>query len=470
MTRAKPSTPGLKATKRRPISRLQSQSNTVSTALVPPVPGQPSMTLGPSLIAASVGLALILWGLSLPLTQRYASSAASLKSLANVAAFAGTVLYSWSVMLSARWRWTEQFFGGLDKVYKWHHITGGLAFLLLALHPLFLTIRTLIGNNPAKATSLWILSSNWQINWGIISLYALVIVLPLTVFLRMRYQLFIWVHRILGFVFFAGFLHAFMAHGNIARYAPLYWYMLIVMGAAMVAFISHSIIAPFAKRGHRYSVAAVNKWSDSVIEIRLDPVGRFLKYVPGQFAYIRFLGHPVSDEAHPFSMASGPLEKQLRFVVKVLGDYTASILALQPGTTAIIDGPHGGFSYKYGRHRHQVWIAGGIGVTPFLAMARALPKRGYDVDFYYCVINEAEAHFRSEFEEVAELNPGFRLHVFCQDQQGFLNSDFLVKDSGVENKDIFICGPPPMMHALHDGLIKAGVRDKYIHFEDFTFK
>lgn len=462
MVKTKPSSP-------RKLSVVGNNANGAVDTLRPITPGAPSTTLGPALVWASVGLVLILWGLSLPLAQRYENPAAILKSLANLAAFAGTVLYSWSVILIARWRWTEQAFGGLDKVYKWHHITGGLSFILLVLHPLFLTLR-LFGIDPGNVHTLWIFSNNWQINWGLLAFYSIVLVLPVTVFFRMRYQQFIWIHRILGFVFFAGFLHAFMAQGNIARFAPLYFYMLAIMAAAMVSFAYHSIIGPFVKKGHRYAVSGVKKWSDSVVEVRLAPQGRFLKYVPGQFAYVRFLGHPISDEAHPFSMASSPLDKELRFVVKVLGDYTASLLALQPGTTALVDGPHGGFSFRYGRHKNQVWMAGGTGVTPFLAMARSLPKRGYDVDFYYCVINEAEAYFRSEFEEVAARNPHFRLHLFCQDAQGFINADFLSKDCGIMTKDIFICGPPPMMHAMHDGLIKAGVKDSAIHFEDFTFK
>ena len=287
----------------------------------------------------------------------------------------------------------------------------------------------------------------------------------------MKYQLFIWIHRVLGLVFFAGFLHAFMAkRGNIANFEPLFYYMLFVMAAAAVAFIYHSLLLPFMKTGHRYSVGSVKKWSDSVVEIILEPKGRFMKFVPGQFAYIRFLGHPVSDESHPFSMASSPLEKNLRFVVKVLGDYTASLLALQPGTTAILDGPHGGFSFKYGKSKQQVWIAGGIGVTPFLAMARALPTRGYSVDFYYCVQTASEGFYDAEFTELARRNRCFRPHLFCQDKDGFMKVDILVKNGGLENKDIFICGPPPMMHALHDGLTKAGIKDKRIHFEDFTYK
>ncbi|MEI6481510.1 MAG: ferric reductase-like transmembrane domain-containing protein [Candidatus Saccharibacteria bacterium] len=430
---------------------------------------QSSKKIGPVAVWASVGFALFLWALVIPLNQRIISPAATWKSIANICAFSGTVLYAWSVVLSARWRWTEGIFGGLDKAYHWHHLTGGLSFLLLAMHPLFLTIM-LLGVNPEKISSLWLLTSDWQKNFGIISLYSIALALPVTVFLRMRYQIFILVHRILGFVFFAGFLHAFMAHGNISKSPVLWLYMAVVCLAAMYAFLYHSVLGRLLPRRYQYTVSRVDHLSDSVIDIRLEPKGKLLSFIPGQFAFVSFMGHPVNDESHPYSIASNPRTSQLRFVVKVLGDYTASLLALKAGTTAMIEGPHGGFSYKNVPARRQVWIAGGIGVTPFLSMAQSLPVNMYDIDFYYCVVNETEGHFDADFQAVARANPRFKAHLFCQDKAGFMNADFLAKSCDLLRTDFLICGPPPMMHAIHDGLIKLGVSDKHIHFEDFGFR
>lgn len=428
----------------------------------------PSSAIGPALIGGSVGLALILWGCANPLASRVADGAAVLKSLANVAAFAGTVLYSWSLILSARWLWTDRLFHGLDKVYKWHHITGGTAFLLLTLHPLFLTVRA-FGIDPSRAASLWVITDNWQVNFGAIALYSVALVLLITVFARLRHQAFVWIHSILGAVFFLGFLHAVLAHGNMAKFWPLEYYMVFVMLMAIYAFLYHSVFGLFLPDRYKYEVASVKQLGKDNVEIILMPKGRLMNFIPGQFAFVSFHGAPVAPEAHPFSMASGFREKQLRFVVKALGDHSSSLLALRPKTPALIEGPHGGFSYKNTTNRSQVWVAGGIGVTPFLAMARSLSP-GYTIDFYYCVLSTADAHFESELQQLAQIYPNFHLHTFCQDTQGFIDAAFIQKDCGIEGRDFFLCGPPPMMKAMRGGLLKAGVPDKQIFFEDFSFR
>jgi predicted ferric reductase len=92
------------------------------------------------------------------------------------------------------------------------------------------------------------------------------------------------------------------------------------------------------------------------------------------------------------------------------------------------------------------------------------------VDFYYCVVKANEAHFDEELQALAKKNPSFQAHLFCQDKQGFMNADVLTKGRSIQKIEFFICGPPPMMKALHDGLLAKGVPDKHIHFEDFSLR
>lgn len=425
--------------------------------------------IGSALIYASVGFALLLWVLAAPISSRLESPAALLKSLANIAAFSGTVLYAWSVFLSSRLLIFDSWFGGLDKAYKWHHYTGGVGFFLLTLHPLFLSMRALTVGWPVS--TLWTIGPNWQINFGIIPLYALALFLPISIFLRIKYGLFIWLHRVLGAVFFLGFLHAFMATGNMARFWPLWLYMFIISAIAIAAFVYHSILGPILPIRYRYIVKKVRDMGSGVTEITLAPGGqRLLPFVAGQFAYVSFVSHPDGAEAHPFSMAHQPRNKNLRFIIKNLGDYTSSMNRIKEGTTAWVEGPHGAFNFRTARKYRQVWVAGGIGVTPFMAMAEALPKRKYDVDFYYCVVTAKEACFEKEFQQIAKRNPAFKPKTFCQDKQGFIDADKLTKGVDIQATEFYICGPPPMMHALHKGLLAKGVPNKRIHFEDFSMR
>lgn len=425
--------------------------------------------IGPSLIYATVGLGLILWLFAAPVSSRVSDGAAMLKSLANIAAFSGTILYAWSVFLSARLLIFDDWFGGLDKAYKWHHYTGAIGFFLLALHPLFLTFRALsVGQSPS---ALWLLGANWQLNFGMIALYAVAIILPISVFLRIKYDWFIWMHRIIGGVFFLGFLHAFMAKGNMARFWPLWWYVLVISVVAVAAYLYHSILGGLVRLKYRYRVEQINTLGKNEVEILLEPTtNRLLPFVAGQYAYLSFPAHPMGAQPHPFSMASEPRQRQLRFVVKGLGDYTNAMAKIPVGTTAWVEGPHGGFTFRRGRNYRQVWVAGGIGVTPFLSMAKALPPRKYHVDMFYCVITEAEAHFDQELSELADRNSRFQPHLFCQDKKGFIDAKALLKGHSVRTTEFFICGPPPMMHALQRGLLEAGVPDNHIHFEDFSLR
>ena len=104
---------------------------------------------------------------------------------------------------------------------------------------------------------------------------------------------------------------------------------------------------------------------------------------------------------HPFTISSAPHEDVVRVTVKALGDYTSRLQELiEPGMPAVIGGPHGRFSHWRGTER-QVWIAGGVGVAPFLSWLRALDGQlPHRVDFFYSA--DGEAPFAEEIREIAE--------------------------------------------------------------------
>lgn len=88
--------------------------------------------------------------------------------------------------------------------------------------------------------------------------------------------------------------------------------------------------------------------------------------------------------------------------IKASGDYTDRLVeSLRPGVPARIAGPFGGFTYETGGHE-QIWIAGGIGVTPFISWLRSLEGSfDRDVDFYYSVRGPSDAVYREDVEAAA---------------------------------------------------------------------
>jgi predicted ferric reductase len=150
---------------------------------------------------------------------------------------------------------------------------------------------------------------------------------------------------------------------------------------------------------------------------------------------------------------------------------TRALRRLEVGAVAVVEGPYGSFSHQNVARARQVWIAGGIGVTPFLSMARGLGDHDrLAVDFYYCVEREQEAHFFDELRAIAARRPGFRVAVVPRDRHGFLSVERLAAENpDLRAADVLICGPPAMIESLRAQLSAAGVPAEQIHAEEFGF-
>jgi len=239
-------------------------------------------------------------------------------------------------------------------------------------------------------------------------------------------------------------------------------------------------------------VAAANRLDDFVTEIVLQPRSKPLVFEPGQFVFVSFRSPTmqqravdislqrqvfsirageISNQFHPFSITSAPDDPALRITVKAIGDYTGALRSLEEGAEAIVEGPYGSFSHRGLHQPRQLWLAGGIGVTPFLSMARSLEDGvALPVHFYYCVERPEEAHFLDEFRALAGRRDDFELSVVSRDRDGFLTADRLAADNPeLASSDVLICGPPAMITNLGKQLVVRGVPERQIHAEEFGF-
>jgi predicted ferric reductase len=146
---------------------------------------------------------------------------------------------------------------------------------------------------------------------------------------------------------------------------------------------------------------------------------------------------------------------------------------LLPGTIAKIEGPFGVFDYKSAKNKSQIWIAGGIGIAPFISMARSLSaKDGYKIDLYYCVKNEIEAVYLGLLQNISmSLSNDLRIFTVYSDEGNRIDAEFVQKTSGKlsSKTDIFLCAPPAMIHALKEQFIFKGVSKNLMHSEEFNF-
>jgi predicted ferric reductase len=410
---------------------------------------------------------LPLWVLAHPLAERFANPASALKSLANIAALVGTAAFAVALVLGGRLRVVERLFVGLDRTYRAHRFLGLVAVSLVALHTVLLVLsRALLPGG--SAWTLFTPAAGWRIFVGVVALAGLLGGVALTMFARMRHETFVRVQRSIAIVFLLASVHVFVVPGTKASSRPLTVYLALLTVLALGAFARRSLLARLLVRRHRYRVAAVNRLAEDAVEIVLARQAGRLRFQPGQFVFVRFA--QLRSEAHPFSITSAPGEAVVRLVVKALGDHTRALMDLTPGGSAELEGPYGAFSHLALANPRQIWIAGGIGITPFLSMARSLDGTAHEIDLYYCTLAAEQAYFLNELFQVADRNPRLRVIPIRMASLGLLSAgDIEAASRNLPDKDILICGPPVMIGSLTWQLRARGVPRAQIHYEDFSF-
>ena len=448
--------------------------------------------VGPAVVALACVVPVVLWMEATPAPLRFGEAQTTLRSLAVICGLAGIVAFASNLILGGRIALIEPFFGGLDRMYRIHHRIGLVAFNLLLAHGALMLASAATVSWDA-AVQLISPSPSWTVTLGVIALVGMIVVMGLTLYARINHEVFLWVHRFFGLVFLIGALHAFRTPGVKALSQPLTVYLGAFVAAGMLAYAYRSVFGELFVRRRHYRVADINRFGGEVAEITLAPSNGSLAFTPGQFVFLTFESRSMSrwfrpfsrepsgqseivslrtgavrKQFHPFSVTSSPQSRELQVAIKASGDYTAALEHLEVGDQAWVEGPYGSFSYRNASSRRQLWIAGGIGVTPFLSMARSLPE-GYTVDFYYAVKSRSQGYFIDAFEELAATHPGLKVIPFPEDEAGFLRAEEIERRSGLEDAEILMCGPAPMTSALERQLRERGVRRGRIHYEEFGF-
>lgn len=435
----------------------------------------------PIIIILSI-IPLVLWGAMYALPDRFRDPSRIMTSLGQALGLVGLAMFSLNFVLGARWKWTESLFGGMNRVYIAHHILGGLAFVLLLLHPMALILRYLAQGAGDVAMKLYLwpagcsvegfigVSQNCAVHYGLFALALMIVTLVVTFFVKLPYHIWKLTHKFLGLAFFLGALHAISISSDVAIDQLLRGYMWFLVAIGLIGILYRTILGFLVVPRLAYIVKEVRRQSPSIIEIVMEPKKKPMKYKPGQFLFIGFPKHHGLEEVHPFSIASSPDNQTLSIGIKALGDYTKVLLDVQPGDLAYIEGPFGRTSYSYVPNHNQVWVAGGIGITPFLGMARALKADDpYHIDLYYSLVDRNETAFVAELQALAVEKPNFRFFPHYAKEAGYLTAEVIKKASGpLGEKNIILCGPPPMMKGLKKQFADMHLDPRTIYSEEFA--
>jgi predicted ferric reductase len=378
------------------------------------------------------------------------------------------ILMACSLFLSTRPKWAEKYFGGLDKMYLTHRHTGTAAFLLIFVHVLTVPI----------STSGWALGNYLAVIafTGIVGI-VLITLAPRIPFLNRLtggdYDDWKKLKRFIGIFFILAFIHSLtVPHGLNALIAITWVQIFFIIGT--VSYFYTELFSGLFKKFLPYKVEAVNHPNGSTTEVVLRAKKESIqKYRAGQFLFVRFPNDKKLNESHPFTISSAPLEDVLRVTIKASGDFTRHLFSsLQTGMDAFIEGAYGMFDYKTGGQK-QIWVAGGIGVTPFLSFIRDMDENlEFDVDFYYTVRHREEVIFMDEIEAATKKNPRMKVHIRFSSTGGSLTVDEIVKNAGgnINGHHVYMCGPLPMVQAFEKKFLEAKVPAANIHYEEFNFR
>jgi predicted ferric reductase len=426
------------------------------------------------ILTVIIAAPLIKWFFLVSPGVRFATLDSTLGALGQVAGLTGTLLFSFSLILSFRNRFTEIIFGGLDKLYRIHHLSGMWGFFILLLHPLLVVAPIAMYSMKDAASFFTPFKNGTPLDLGIFALLSFMLLIGITLFgVIFSYQTLKKFHKFLGLAFLLGAVHGLMMPSDIQRDTFIFVWMVSFIFLGLSSYIIYSLGKKFTVRKKLFTIKAITKVESNITEVSLAPKDKGVFHLPGQFAFFSFVDSRVmpNDESHPFTISSWENNGEISFSGKGLGDFTSLLSNEVVGTTVGVHGPFGEFVYGY-RSDKQVWVAGGVGVTPFVSFARhmlTVESLPYAVEFFYSVRTKEDLAYHALFTSVAERHKTFVYHPMPSDTEGFITGEVLVnKVSDITERDIFICGPPGMMNALMSSLTKLGVTEKQIHSELFS--
>lgn len=419
------------------------------------------MTAGSIVVTLLIALAALF---AVPAVS-HTNPATTLSLMASSMAFVAMAL---AQFMATRPPLVERLFGGLDRIYRFHRKLGIAILCLILVHyfvtPDFQGLAVTSGlNRLARTMGQWAFYG-----FVLLIVLSLVKVIPKT---RLEFPYHYWraTHRFIGLLFVLVAFHQMFIKRPYDGTALLATYLNLFAALGIASYL-YTQLLPWL-RTRRYEVVDVERHDGATI-ITARPAGRGLVARPGQFGFLR-VDKGGLREPHPFTLAGIEDDGTLRFAIKPLGDYTKALReAVAVGDRLVLEGGYGRFDHRRGGEK-QIWLAGGIGVTPFLAMASRLTgNEGQDIHMVYCVRDGAEAIGLDTFRAQAERLGNFSFVLHSSATDGRFDAARLVAGAPIDpaEAELWFCGPPPLRQAIEKGLRELGKAPRRVEFERFEFR
>lgn len=376
-------------------------------------------------------------------------------------------------------------FCGLDKAYVVHKVLGIAAVVLVAVH-FFALGDDDDDHDEAESAQVTVVAEHDPEETerdedgivdglgflvdplGLVAGGGFLLLLIVTLNRRIPYHHWFKTHRLMGVLFVLVVVHVGIVLLD-GWLVPLRSPLGAVLALALLVGLG-SWVARELSRG-RVAQAFVVEDAERrprTLDLVLRSEGDPMAFQPGQFAFVRFEAEGLR-EPHPFTIASAPHQTGLRFVVRTSGDFTRRLHAdLQPGTRAHVEGPYGAFT-PLAHPGPQVWVAGGVGIAPFLSALGQLARETSPpaVTLFYSFRHRADAAALEDLEALCRDNQSVALHLVETAEGGRLTAEDIV---GPSEASYWFCGPSPLVQDLAVGLRQRGVASTAIHHEVFEMR
>lgn len=176
-----------------------------------------------------------------------------------------------------------------------------------------------------------------------------------------------------------------------------------------------------------------------------------------------------SGEHHDFSIASSPMETKTLSVLfrNSKSHFKQELSNLKIGSTVDIDGPFGTFTLPDEAKQPLVFVAGGIGITPFLSMLRLIAHQNlpFETTLLYANSNPKREVYMDELHSLEHAHE----NIVIKTKTGRVDAGFLHNNVAHMNEVLwYVAGPPAMVQDTRRTLLSAGVSEGNIRIEEFT--
>ncbi len=389
----------------------------------------------------------------------------------------GIMMVFFQFIISARIKWIDRLFAYNNLIY-FHRKMGVWAFLFIVIHFIMLTI------SEQSLDMLLGFGEPWYINLGKITFLILTVQILVSIGhkkIDVKYERWRIIHDLLAIsILILMFVHSFYAGGDLELFPlQVLWFVLPPIAIAFFLW-QRFFLFTFAQK---YNIQSIIKKANNTYTIQFAMQNGNDPYThnPGQFHFIKFTNCKyLNSEEHPFTISSSPSQKSyLASTIKASGDFTSQIHRLQEGDKVKIIGPFGKMSFMEKSHSGPiVFIAGGIGITPFASMLQYMADMNHqrEVTLFYFNATEDDIAFREELDTISE-NTSLNLkvvHILSKEdnwegEKGRFSTKLLKKycPDSISTSDYYVCGPPLMSQSVIGSLKELQVPLNKIHSEMF---